>query len=407
MKKFTILMIVLIMTAPLVAQTAQPEFGIKFKGFVKTDVMFDTRQTVAAREGHFLLYPHGEYADINGDDIHAGANLNMLSIQTRLTGVITGPDAFGARTSGLIEGAFFGHSNSDVNGFRLRHAFVKLDWATSSLMVGQYWHPMFITEVFPGVISFNTGVPFQPFSRNPQVRFIKKMDKLYLTLTAASQRDFTSTGPAGSSSSYLRNAALPILDANLKYKSDGVVAGAGVNFKSLKPRLQTTEGVKTDSKVSSFSTMAFAKFNINKSTLKFEAIYGDNLTDLLMLGGYAVTTVDNETAEEEYTNIKTLSTWAEIICGDKIKYALFAGYTKNMGAADEIYSSSYWYARGTTIENVFRISPRIQVRRGNTQFAAEVEYTSAAYGTPNAKGEVENTTNVANIRFLFAAYLFF
>jgi len=33
----------------------QSEFGIKFNGFVKTDLMYDSRQTVAAREGHFLL----------------------------------------------------------------------------------------------------------------------------------------------------------------------------------------------------------------------------------------------------------------------------------------------------------------------------------------------------------------
>ena len=210
-------------------------FGISFSGFLKTDIMVDSRQTVSAREGHFLLYPSPELPDLVEDDINATPNLNMLSIQSRLTGRITAPDAFGAKISGRLEGAFFGHSNGDINGFRLRHAFIKMDWENSSLILGQYWHPMFITEVFPGVISFNTGVPFQPFSRNPQIRFINKFDKIFISFTAASQRDFSSTGPNGTSSEYLRNSSIPILDINIKYKDENIVAGLGANFKTLKP----------------------------------------------------------------------------------------------------------------------------------------------------------------------------
>ena len=54
-----------------------------------------------------------------------------------------------------------------------------------------------------------------------------------------------------------------------------------------------------------------------------------------------------------------------------------------------------------------RISPRIQYTFGKVRFAAEVEYTSADYGTPNTKGEVEDTYSVANTRLLLAGYLFF
>ena len=38
--------------------------------------------------------------------------------------------------------------------------------------------------------------------------------------------------------------------------------------------------------------------------------------------------------------------------------------------------------------------------------AAEIEYTAAAYGTPNSKGVVKNTTTVGNLRFLYGFYLF-
>jgi len=386
------------------ATASSSDFGITFKGFIKTDAFFDTRQTVTVREGHFLLYPDKVKLDAQGNDVNDGFTFNMLSIQTRLTGTVSGPDAFGAATSGVMEGAFFGHSNGDVNGFRLRHAFVKLQWEQSALLVGQYWHPMFITEVFPGVISFNTGVPFQPFSRNPQIRWIHTSGGAELTLVAASQRDFTSTGPKGDGSVYLRNSAVPILDANVKFKSDRTIVGAGVNFKSLKPRLITENNYKSDSRINSISTMAFARFNLEKCTVKIEGVYGDNLTDLLMLGGYGVTGVNEATGEETYTNIRTLSTWGELIFGDQVMYGLFAGYTRNLGSKDNVNT---YYSRGNTIASVMRVSPRIACRVGNTQFAAELEYTLAAYGTPDSNGVVKKTKNIGNLRALFSAYLFF
>lgn len=407
MKKALLTILLFIMAiAPVIAQSdGGDSFGIKVKGFVKTDFMLDTRQTVTAREGHFLLYPAAEALDVNGEDINEGTNLNMLSIQSRITGTITGPEFLGAKSSGVLEGAFFGHSNGDINGFRLRHAFVKLDWENSTLIVGQYWHPMFITECFPGVVSFNTGVPFQPFSRNPQIRFVQKFDKLQLTLVAASQRDFASIGPAGGSSSYLRNAGLPILDANLKYVSENLAVGAGINLKSLKPKLVTPLNYKSEEKVSGVSFMGFIKFATDDITIKAEGVYGDNMTDLLMLGGYAVESVNATTEEEIYTPIKTMSAWTDLSFGKKVKFGVFAGYTKNLGS-DNVITGPY-YSRGSNIASVMRVSPRVSYQMGKTRFASELEYTAAEYGTANTKGEVENTTSVANIRLVFSAYLFF
>ncbi|PLX22847.1 MAG: hypothetical protein C0600_16165, partial [Ignavibacteria bacterium] len=84
-------LLLLLMIAPTgLAQQEKDEFGISFSGFVKTDIIFDSRQTVTARDGHFLLYPENEVLDANDEDINAAPNFNMLSIQTRLHGKITG-----------------------------------------------------------------------------------------------------------------------------------------------------------------------------------------------------------------------------------------------------------------------------------------------------------------------------
>ncbi len=39
------------------SQNPEEKTTIKWSGLVNVDYMFDSRQTVAAREGHFLLFP--------------------------------------------------------------------------------------------------------------------------------------------------------------------------------------------------------------------------------------------------------------------------------------------------------------------------------------------------------------
>ena len=152
MKKSLLIIFIVSAAFRLVAQE-EKQYGIKFSGFVKNDFFFDSRQTVTAREGHFMLWPSAESLDFNSDDINAKANLNFLAIQSRLSGKISGPDAFGAKTSGLIEGDFFAQANDNINLFRMRHALIKLNWENTELLTGQYWNPLFVTVCFPGTVS--------------------------------------------------------------------------------------------------------------------------------------------------------------------------------------------------------------------------------------------------------------
>jgi hypothetical protein len=404
----------------------EPKFGIKFSGFVKTDAFYDTRQTVTIREGHFLLYPDNISLDANKNDINARSNFNILSIQSRLKGSIFGPDACGAKTSGVIEADFFGNENasfSDVNGFRLRHAFVKLNWKSAELMIGQYWHPMLIAESFPGVISFNTGAPFQPFSRNPQIRFSKSFGGLKLIVCAYSQRDFTSIGPeytltagkytstAVASSKYARNAGVPDAHFQLQYKSDSsnVLAGAGVDYKTLVPELFTvnnggTNKYKSDQTITSLSAFGFVNVKLKPINIKLEGVYAQNAYDMVMIGGYGVKEItDTATGAKVFTNLNTASIWVDFQTnGKKIQFGLFGGYSKNMGSNDSIKGAIY--ARGSNIDYLYRVAPRVVFISGKLSIALEGEYTFAMYGTANGnkKGLVTNTKAVDNTRILLA-----
>ncbi|MBK7868823.1 MAG: hypothetical protein IPJ75_18515 [Ignavibacteriales bacterium] len=247
--------------------------------------------------------------------------------------------------------SFFGHIDSDINGFRLRHAMIKFDWTNTSLSIGQYWHPMFVPEVSPGVVSYNTGVPFQPFSRNPQIRLVQSFDKLKLIFVAASQRDFSSPGPSGFSSMYLREAIIPNLHFQIQYAGSSFFAGAGVDYKKLVPRIVTANNYKTDAAINSISFIGYAKLIVNALTFKVEGVYGSNLADQLMLGGYAVkSTINAVTDEVEYTPLKTFSVWGEFSTGKDVEFGVFGGYAMNLGADDNVAGQSY--NRGGNIESV-------------------------------------------------------
>jgi len=388
------------------SQETDPAWGFKFSGYIKTDIFYDTRQSSASngfREGHFYLYPDNVLNDAAGNDLNANPSFHMLNIQTRFKADITGPDAFGAKTSGVIEAEFFGTSESDLNGFRLRHAYIKLDWTNTSLLTGQYWHPLFPAESFPGTLSFNTGAPFIPFSRNPQVRLTQKLGSLSFSVTAYSQRDFTSPGPDGNSNKYLRNSGMPGFNFQVRVPAGKSITGwAGIDYKKLRPELKTSMNFETNSTIGSIAAFANIKIKTDPLNVSLMGVYGQNAADLMMIGGYAVSEVTSVSNDyKNYTTINSANFWIDLATnGKKISAGLFSGYSKNLGAGDEIAGTVF--ARGNNIDHLFRISPRITVTEGRFSFSSEVESTTAAYGTMETDGKVTGAENVSNLRLLIS-----
>lgn len=414
MRKSTLLFLILI---PLLGISQQEkQFSLKFSGFIKSDLLFDSRQTVNVREGHFLLYPKNESLDPDGNDINARTTLNMLSIQTRLKLLITGPDVWGAKTSGYIEGEFFGTTNADIYGFRLRHAFIKFQWPKTMVMAGQYWHPMFNVRCYPGTVSFNTGVPFQPFARNPQLRLNQQLGKFNITATALWQLEFTSTGPIGPNTIYQRNASVPIFNLRFEFysknESNGneFLAGISANYKSIQPRMETDSAYKTSVKENSTGFSAYFKMKLKPITLKLHGFYGGDATDLLMIGGYAVKEVtDPQKNFVSYTPLCTSAFWIDLHTnGKKFQYGLFAGYSKNHGPRKDVMASGSVYARGSDIDNVYRVSGRMIYNNGKFRLAPELEYTVASYATQYGKPlEITDSKPIGNFRVLIGFYYFF
>ena len=414
MTRFILIIITLILINPIFAQekkdSKKEKLKIDIHGFVKTDYWIDTRQVVYAREGLFTFFPKDILLDKNGRDINAEPSFNFSAITTRLNFKIRQFRAFGADAFGFIEADFSGVSNVTINTFRLRHAYINLDWGKSELLVGQYWHPLFVTKVFPTVISLNTGAPFQPFNRSPQIRFTYHLRKWNIIAAVISQRDYASIGPKGRNPEYMENSMVPNGHLQLQYAGSRNTFGFAADYKVIRPQLVTDSNIVSDERLGSYAFMAYYKWSNKKFEYKLKAIYGQNLSDQLMLGGYAVSSIDPKTNIMKYTPTNHFFIWTDFIYRKKLgKYmlipALFAGYAKNLGTSQDAIGP--YFAVGANIDQMYRIAPSFSVKSGNVMFSLEWEYSHVMYGNIQLNGTVANTHAVAGNRILLTGFYFF
>lgn len=395
-------------TTPIV--TAIPaaqvkEWEISLYGFIRTDYIWDTRKCAQVREEQLNLYPLDVVLDANGKDINAVGQSNFLAITSRLGAAVKGPDVWGAKMSGNLEGDFFGNTEtataSTIGLFRLRHAFVIMDWSETSLTMGQTWYPTFIPEVFPGVDNFNTGILFNVFGWATQIKLKQNFTKeLSATFTAFKEREFTAPGP-GSQNSASINSALPSLNTQLQYKGKNVFLGAGVEYKSIQPLTVSASNLVTKEKVNSFSIFGYAKYSNDKVVIKAYGISGGNLNNLIMLGGYTGTT---NAGIQSYDPTKTTSFWLDIASsGKSIAPGFFFGISKNNGANNAATALNSIYIRGLTgsrvVDDVWRVSGRVDFKKNKFRVSPELEYTASTWGDCNLYGKATtNKKDVGNLR---------
>ena len=408
MKRITI--ILLILCLPIISLSQENDknkIQIKFSGFVKNDFFWDTRQTISAREGSLLLWGKEVIEDADGNDINAKPNFNFLSIQSKLSLAISGTEALGAKVSGKLEVDFFGQANDNINLLRLRHAFVKLNWTNTELLLGQYWNPLFVTASAPGCS--NAGSPIQAFGRNPQIRLTQKSGKFKFIAIASSQRDYATWGANGPTSKYLRNSAIPELNAQIHFENNpNFITGLGTGYKQIVPEIQTPQGYSTNQKVTSYNGIVFMKIKTKPFNFKAVTIYGQNISDVLSIGGFAVTKIkDPIKGFVEYSPLSTISAWTDIQTnGEKIQFGIFAGYSQNLGSSKKIVGEIY--GLGTNIESLYRIAPRIIFNTNKIRFTVESGYTVANFGkTKNIKGIPTELTSAKNTRLLVSVYYSF
>ena len=139
---------------------------IQVYGYIKADASYDTSRTTP---GNYALYVDSEAANKDDDEFNLTAN------QTRFGVKIFGPDDEVVKTSGLVEGDFYGsYADENKAKIQLRHAYLKLDWPQDrfSILAGQTSDTM--SPLFPDTLNYtvlwdtgNIGY------RRPQIRLTK------------------------------------------------------------------------------------------------------------------------------------------------------------------------------------------------------------------------------------------
>ncbi len=396
----------------------------KFSGYVHHASWFDSRQGEQRGAGYVYFFPKAPLFDPDCRDVNAQGAANMTVLETRMRAEFFGPEILDAKTFAYIESDFFGFDdlidlpgNSVVTRMRLRNAFVQMTWPHTKLLFGQFYHPMFVIKTFPFNVSLEAGAPISPFARNPQVRLVHYHEHYEFLFAAVAQLQFQSLGPIGLSSTYLRNARLPILVARAAYEKKHFYGGIGATFQRLKPRIESNKGFAVNESIDSVQATAFSTIKFEPLEIRHQVTYAQNANDLLMIGGFAVSSIESTTDKRRYTNLNTLSYWMDININRRFEPGLFIGILKNLGSHRNIIQcipnlqtgqeEQTIYTFGEGIDTLFKVSPRIRVHILPIDFAAEVAYTRATYGCINDRGKVKNTCPVANTRLIFAAYYYF
>ncbi len=173
MKRFIVIVVALFLAIPAIsfAGTADSRWDVTIGGFVKFDMGYAT-QSLGADYRTASRGSHGSY----DNQVDEYGNFFSAAGETRLSFLIKGPDGWGAKTSGFIEGEFRGvtagtsSQGRDYGAFALRHAFMKMQWANDALTIGHTWQKWGYIPTYSNILlGVNMLTAFQRGGRQPQI----------------------------------------------------------------------------------------------------------------------------------------------------------------------------------------------------------------------------------------------
>ena len=420
MKKKIITAAAVLLSLPFVHAQDTNKVSIKPYGFVRNYLTFDSRKTYTVVGGEYNMIPYDEkWNEDRSEDLNAVANMQLQALTSRFGLDIQGPMVWKWRLSGKLEGDFggFGTNNTVL---RLRLAYVKIvnPWG-NELIVGQDWHPL-SGSIMPEVLGMAAGAPFRPHSRTPQVRFNRWFrGDIGYSVALLWQLQYMNNGPKApndptstNSIEFANNALLPefffsfnLADGNdMKY----LYFQLGIDIQMLRPRTHALiDGVtqKVNETVLSFTPTLYMQHEWGDWSVKFRTLLAENTSHLNQLCGYAVTGV-NDDGSWSYSPMKATISYLNIAYGKKVRYNLFLGYMKNLGAGKDLMldpatGGYHIYMKGgenfTHLNSVYRIAPSISYNIKAFNIGLEYEWTACTYGDLDKNGSVKQDDNLHQV----------
>lgn len=371
-------------------------------GFFRASAIFDAREVKADAEDLFYYIPYDKEINLEGNDIWYNPSVKMSAVTTRLGVNLTGLRYGSFNVSGKFETDFYLMIGGSAS-MRLREAYLNLDWKdmgrfvnSVSFKVGHAWNPM--SEDMPYTVGYESGSPFNPYSRSPQLMLNVDMMK-HLTFTAGAlyPMEFQPTGPLGASSDYVKYGLIPELYAGLTFHSRNFTAKAGADFLSLVPRWRTTDtdgyhydkGTKVNDRIFMISPMAYMQFRKGSFRINAKAVLASGGDHLRLMGGYALYD-RSDVYDYKYTPLQSASAFVSLCFGNKWQGLLFAGGMKALGTRhslpvnDKGYANSddiYFFDGGfKNIRHILRGAPAVAYNLDRLTLALEYDCTVVDYG---------------------------
>lgn len=412
MKKSLVMIVLTCVAASVAAQVS-----VKPYGFVRNYFNLDSRKTYTVIGGEYNMIPYDErWNEDHSEDLNDVAHAQLQALTTRIGLNLEGPELLGMQSSGKIEADFGGFGSNNMV-LRIRQAFVKLsskdEKGSRELLVGQTWHPL-SGDIMPEVLGMAAGAPFRPHSRTPQVRGIRYFGSFGITAALLYQLQYMNNGPTSASNpastnsiDFANNALWPEAFLGLNFKQGPWYAQLGCDFQTIKPRTHAlVSGVtkKVDESVSSITPTLYAQYVEGDWSVKFRTLLAANTSHLNQLVGYGVSDV-NADGSWSYAPLRSTISYLNIAYGKKVRYNLFFGYMKNLGAGKDLYdfgTNDYRiYMKGgenfTHLNSVYRIAPSISYNVKAFNIGLEYEWTACTYGDLATDGTILDNDNLHQV----------
>lgn len=401
-------------------------------GFVRNYLTIDSRKTYTVIGGEYNMIPYDEAwnmtevaaqtTGLERTDLNAVPLTQFQALTTRFGLNLDGPVIWGAKTSGKIEGDFggFGTNNTVL---RLRQAYMKFVWCNgdglqSEVLAGQTWHPL-SGSIMPEVLGMSAGAPFRPHSRTPQIAYtMSTQTGLGFSAAVLWQLQYMYNGPnnmtGGSTNNinFANRAMIPEVFLGLNYHSDHVYLQFGGDMQPIRPRSFRTEPVSgfqqtTKELFCSFTPTVYFQYVKGKFSIKSRYLYAGNTSHVNQLNGYGVTDVSAD-GTWSYAPLHAHIAYADVAYGKKVRYNIFLGFMKNVGAGEGLYNFGteetplyYIYMKGannfTHLAGIWRVSPGISYNVKAFNIGLEYEVTAASYGDWNKNGSILDNDNLHTV----------
>ena len=401
MKKILLIVSAVLLTGS--AAFAQEETPAKFKlyGFIRNYMAVDTRAVNAGTEDLYFYMPKNESLNAAGDDLNEGLNWRFVSLTTRLGLDVSGYKFRTMGVSGKVEADFYNLS-SNVPILRLRQAFMKLAWDDSpfTLTLGKTWHPM--AADMPHMNNLETGAPFNPFNRSPQVMADVKLNGHFsFTGGFLYLNHYLPVGPSGKSKDYYKYG-FPEVYLGVTYKNGPFVGKAGLDMVNSKP-YNLYDNRKAKGYLTTFSPFLFGQYTKGLFQLRAKTILAQSGEHMNLLSGYGVCDYESTSNTFSYTPMQDWASFVSVQYGKKVQFLGMAGYMKQLGTTKDL-SGELWLntAADAKITEALRFTPTVAWNIGKFTVSLEYNITTARFGegVRDARGLFEDGKWITNHRFI-------